>query len=199
MSTDVPFVPYRFTNHPYTQWVGIYDRLLKERVIVLGKAVDDEVANQIIAMLLHLDLEDSGKDIRLQINSSGGSLIAALAIADAMQQLTSDVVTVCVGQAQGVSSLLLAVGARGKRLVLPQARIQLHQPTIAVKEGSARDIEIEAREVLRLRQQVNEIYAQRTGQPLERIDKDTERGLFLSAGEALEYGLVDRVLEKPLT
>lgn len=194
MSADMPLVPYRFINNPYSQWVSIYDRLLRERVICLSKEVDDEVANQIIAMMLHLDSENPGQDIQLQINSSGGSVTATLAVADAMQQLNSEVVTVCMGLAQEMTSLLLAVGASGKRFALPNARIALRQPMTSVK-GQARDIEIEAREILRLRRQVNDIYAQKTGQPLEKIEKDTERGLFLSANEALEYGLVDQVIE----
>lgn len=195
MSIDDPRVPSRFPGDPYMQWIDIQDRLLRERVIVLGKEIDDEVANQIIVLLLHLDSEDPGQDIRLQINSPGGSVTAALAIADTMQQLTSDVVTICLGLAQGASSLLLAVGTHSKRLVLPHARIKLHHPTTSIKEGSPRDIEIEAREILHLRRQVNELLAIRTGQPLEKIEKDTFRGVFLSAHEALEYGLVDQVIE----
>lgn len=195
MSTD-PQVPYRFPGAPATQWVDIKSRLLEERVIFLNKEVDDEVANQIIAMMVYLDSEDPGKDIRLHVNSPGGSVTASLALADTMQQLNSDIVTVCAGLTAGVSCLLLAVGTHGKRFALPHAHIRLQQPTTSVKQGQAREIEIFAAEVMHMRRQVNEIFAQKTGQPLEKIEKDTERGLFLSAHEAVEYGLIDRVIGK---
>ncbi len=197
MSINDPTVPDRFSTEPYAQSIDIQNRLLRERVIVLGKEIDHEVANQIIALLLHLDAEDPDKDIRLQINSPGGAVTAALAIADTMQQLTSDVITICVGLAQGASSLLLAVGTHGKRLALPHARIKLDHPATSLKQGSARDMELEAREILNLHQQVNELFAIRTGQPLEKIEKDTVRGVFLSADEALEYGIVDQIIESP--
>lgn len=191
----IPKVPYPFGSDPYTQWVAISDRLLRERIISLAQELDDETANQIIALMLHLNAEDSTQDIRLQINSAGGSLTAALALIDTMQQLSCDVVTVCVGLAASVSALVLACGTKGKRFALPHARIKLHHPNMRTIQGKATDIEIEAREALYLRRQLNEIYAQRTGQPLEKIEKDTDRGLFLSAQEALEYGLVDQVIQ----
>ncbi|GAB4195742.1 MAG: ATP-dependent Clp protease proteolytic subunit [Coleofasciculaceae cyanobacterium] len=194
MPIGIPKVPYQFPGEPYTQWIDIYDRLYRERIIFLGKEVDDEIANQIISVMLYLDSEESGKDIQLHINSPGGSVSAGLAIYDTMQYIKSDIVTICVGLAASMGSFLLTAGTKGKRFALPHARIMMHQPSKAGTQGSASDIEIEAKEILRIRRRLNEIYAERTGQPLEKIEKDTDRDFFLSAEEAKEYGLIDRVL-----
>jgi ATP-dependent Clp protease protease subunit len=197
MSKGVPKVPYRFPGEPYSQLIDIYDRLYQERIIVLGKAIDDEIANQIIAMMLYLDSEEPGKDIQLHINSPGGSFTAGMAIYDTMQCLKSDIATTCVGLAASMGSFLLTAGTKGKRLALPHARIMMHQPLkLTATPGSASDIEIEAQEMVRLRRQLNEIYAERTGQPLEKIEKDTERDFCMSAEEAKDYGLIDRVMSR---
>ena len=171
----------------------LYSRLLKDRVVFLGHEVDDEVANVIIAQLLFLDAEDPGKDIMLYINSPGGSFSAGLAIYDTMPWVHSDVATVCVGQAASMGSFLLASGAPGKRSALPHARVMIHQP-LAGFSGQATDIEIHAREILRARDAMNELYAKHTGQPIEKIARDTERDNFMTAAEAKAYGLVDVVL-----
>lgn len=194
MPIGVPKVPYRFPGEPYSQWIDIYDRLYRERIIFLGKEVEDEIANQIISVMLYLDSEEPGKDIQLHINSPGGSVTAGMAIYDTMQYIKSEVVTICVGLAASMGSFLLAAGTKGKRFALPHARIMMHQPSKAGTQGTASDIEIEAREILRVRRRLNESYAERTGQPLEKIEKDTDRDFFMSANEAKEYGLVDRVL-----
>lgn len=194
MPIGVPKVPYRMPGEPYTQWIDIYNRLYRERIIFLGKDVDDEIANQIVAVMLYLDSEDPGKDIVLYINSPGGSVTAGMAIYDTMQHIKSDVVTVCVGLAASMGSFLLAAGAPGKRLALPHSRIMIHQPSGGTR-GQATDIEIEAREILRIRKQLNQIYANRTNQELAKIEKDMDRDFFMSAQEAKEYGLIDRVIE----
>jgi len=181
-------------GEPYTQWIDIYNRLYRERIIFLGRDVDDEIANQIVAVMLYLDSEDPGKDIVLYINSPGGSVTAGLAIYDTMQHIKSDVVTICVGLAASMGSFLLAAGAKGKRLALPHSRIMIHQPSGGTR-GQATDIEIEAREIIRIRRQLNQIYCDRTGQPLEKIEKDMDRDYFMSPQEAKEYGLIDRVIE----
>jgi ATP-dependent Clp protease protease subunit len=171
-----------------------YNRLYRERIIFLGRDVDDEIANQIVAVMLYLDSEDPGKDIVLYINSPGGSVTAGLAIYDTMQHIKSDVVTICVGLAASMGSFLLAAGAKGKRLALPHSRIMIHQPSGGTR-GQATDIEIEAREIIRIRHQLNQIYCDRTGQPLQKIEKDMDRDYFMSAQEAKDYGLIDRVIE----
>ncbi|MEP6542207.1 ATP-dependent Clp protease proteolytic subunit [Microcoleus vaginatus GB1-A2] len=178
-----------------TQWINIYDRLYRERIIFLGRDVDDEIANQIIAVMLYLDSEDSGKDIILYINSPGGMVSAGMAIFDTMQHIKSDVVTICVGLAASMGSFLLAAGAKGKRLALPHSRIMIHQPSGGTR-GQATDIQIEAKEILRLRHELNNIYAKNTGKPIEKIEKDMDRDYFMSAEEAKEYGLIDRVIEE---
>lgn len=195
MPIGVPKVPYRMPGEPYTQWIDIYNRLYRERIIFLGKEVDDEISNQIVAVMLYLDSEDPGKDIVLYINSPGGSVTAGMAIFDTMQHIRSDVVTVCVGLAASMGSFLLAAGTKGKRLALPHSRIMMHQPSGGTR-GQATDIEIEAREIIRLRRQLNQIYADKTGQSLEKIEKDIDRDFFMSAQEAKEYGLIDRVIEE---
>jgi ATP-dependent Clp protease protease subunit len=195
MPIGVPKVPYKMPGGYDTQWINIYDRLYRERIIFLGRDVDDEIANQIIAVMLYLDSEDSGKDIILYINSPGGMVSAGMAIFDTMQHIKSDVVTICVGLAASMGSFLLAAGAKGKRLALPHSRIMIHQPSGGTR-GQATDIQIEAKEILRLRHQLNNIYAKNTGQPLEKIEKDMDRDYFMSAEEAKEYGLIDRVIEE---
>ncbi len=195
MPIGVPKVPYRMPGEQYTQWIDIYNRLYRERVIFLGKDIDDEIANQIIAVMLYLDSEDPGKDISLYINSPGGMVTSGLAIYDTMQHIKSDVVTICVGLAASMGSFLLAAGTKGKRIALPHSRIMIHQPSGGTR-GQASDIEIEAREILRMRHQLNGIYAQNTGQPLPKIEKDMDRDFFLSAEEAKEYGLIDRVIDE---
>lgn len=195
MPIDVPKVPYRMPGEQFTQWISIYQRLSLERIIFLGNEVDDQVANQIIAFMLYLDSEDPGKDIYLYINSPGGMVTSGMAIYDTMQHIKSDVVTICVGLAASMGSFLLAAGTKGKRMALPNSRIMLHQPSGGAR-GQATDIEIEAREILRIRHQLNNIYADRTGQPLEKIEKDMDRDFFMSAAEASEYGLIDRVIEE---
>lgn len=194
MPIGVPKVPYKMPGGYDTQWINIYDRLYRERIIFLGRDIDDEIANQIIAVMLYLDSEDSGKDIILYINSPGGMVSAGMAIFDTMQHIKSDVVTICVGLAASMGSFLLAAGTKGKRLALPHSRIMIHQPSGGTR-GQATDIQIEAREILRLRHQLNGIYAKNTGKPIEKIEKDMDRDYFMSAEEAKEYGLIDRVVE----
>ena len=171
----------------------IYSRLLKERVIFLVGGVDDHVANVIVAQLLFLEAENPEKDISLYINSPGGVVTAGMAIYDTMQYIKPDVSTICVGQACSMGALLLAAGAKGKRYALPNARVMIHQPS-GGSQGQATDIEIQAREILALRQRLNEIMSNHTGQPLDVIARDTERDNFKSAEAAREYGLVDEVL-----
>lgn len=195
MPIGVPKVPYRMPGEQYTQWIDIYNRLYRERIIFIGRDIDDEIANQVTAVMLYLDSEDPGKDIYLYINSPGGVVTSGLMIYDTMQHIKSDVVTICVGLAASMGSFLLAGGAKGKRLALPHSRIMIHQPSGGTR-GQATDIEIEAREILRIRRQLNQIYANNTSQPLEKIEKDMDRDFFMSAEEAKEYGLIDRVIEE---
>jgi ATP-dependent Clp protease protease subunit len=172
----------------------IYSRLLGERIVFLGTPVDDEVANLIVAQLLHLESEDPEKDISLYINSPGGVVYAGLAIYDTMQFIKPDVQTICFGVAMSMGSLLLAGGAPGKRMALPNSRILIHQPSGGF-QGQSADVEIHAREILRLRGRVEEIYAASTGQDVDRIHDDMERDRYFEASEALRYGLIDRVIE----
>jgi ATP-dependent Clp protease, protease subunit len=195
MPIGIPRVPHRFPGEPYTQWINIYERLSLERIIFLSGEVTDGMANSIIARLLYLDSEDQTKDIYIYINSPGGSVTAGLAIYDTMQHIKSNIVTICVGMAASMGSFLLAAGSKGKRLALPHARIMIHQPAGGA-QGQATDIEIEAREILRMRHQLNQMLADRTDQPLAKIEKDTDRDYFMSAAEAKEYGLIDRVIEE---
>ena len=171
----------------------LFSRLLKDRIVFLGREVDDALANVVIAQLLFLDAEDPGKDIMLYINSPGGSFTAGLAIYDTIQFVRSDVATVCTGMAASMASFLLCAGTRGKRQILPHATVLIHQP-LAGFNGQATDIEIHAREILRARETINRLYAEHTGQPVERIARDTERDTFMTAEEARSYGLVDTVL-----
>ncbi len=172
----------------------IYSRLLNERIIFLGSPVDDQIANLVVAQLLHLESQDPDKDISIYINSPGGSIYAGLAIYDTMQFIKPDVATMCVGIAMSMGSLLLTGGARGKRMALPNSRILIHQPSAGF-EGQSTDIEIHAREILRTRKRIDEIYAHHTGQSEERVHADMERDRFLTAQQSVEYGLIDRVIE----
>ena len=174
----------------------IYSRLLKERIIFLGGPIDDNVANVVVAQMLFLESEDPDKDIHLYINSPGGVVTAGLAIYDTMQYIKPDVSTICVGQAASMGSILLTAGAKGKRYALPHARIMIHQP-LGGAQGQSTDIQIQAKEILRLREVGNEILAHHTGQDTEKINVDTERDNFMSAEEAKEYGLIDEVVLRP--
>jgi ATP-dependent Clp protease protease subunit len=173
----------------------IYSRLLKDRIIFLGTGVNDVVANSIIAQMLFLAADDPEKDISLYVNSPGGSITAGMAIYDTMQFIKPDVSTICVGMAASMGAFLLTAGAKGKRYALPNSEVMIHQP-LGGAEGQASDIEIRARRILKMRDKLNGILAERTGQSLERIEKDTDRDNFMSAEEAKDYGLVDRVIEK---
>lgn len=173
----------------------LYSRLLRERIVFLGTPVTDEVADSIVAQLLFLDAEDPEKDIQLYINSPGGSVTAGMAIYDTMQQIRPDVVTICYGLAASMGAFLLSGGAQGKRMSLPSSRIMIHQP-LGGAQGQAVDIEIQAKEILYHKRKLNELLAQHTSQPLERIEADTERDFFMSAAEAKDYGLIDQVISK---
>jgi ATP-dependent Clp protease protease subunit len=173
----------------------IYSRLLGERIVFLGQPVDDQIANLIVAQMIHLEAEDPDKDISLYINSPGGVIYAGLAIYDAMQYVRPDVQTICFGVGMSMGALLLAGGTEGKRMALPNARILIHQPTGGF-QGQAADIEIHANEVLQQRKRIDEIYAKHTGKDLGTLQRDQERDNFLSAEEAVEYGLVDRIVER---
>ncbi len=173
----------------------IYSRLLNERIIFLGQPVDDQIANLIVAQLLHLESADPDKDISIYINSPGGSIYAGLAIYDTMQFIKPDVSTICVGIAMSMGSLLLAGGAAGKRFSLPNSRILIHQPSAGF-EGQATDIQIHAQEIIKTRRRVDEIYAKHTGKPIEEVHADMERDRFFKPDEAAEYGLIDKVISK---
>ena len=175
----------------------IYSRLLKDRIIFVGGGIDDHVANLIMAQLLFLESENDKKDIQIYVNSHGGSVPAGLAIYDTMQHIKPDVSTICFGMAASMGAFLLAGGAKGKRFALPNARIMTHQLMVSGLEGQASDIEIEAREVLRMKKLMNEILAKNTGQKLEKIEKDTDRNNWMSPDEAKSYGLIDKVLQSP--
>jgi len=173
----------------------IYSRLLKDRIVFIGSGIDDDIANLVIAQLLYLEAEDPDKDVNLYINSPGGYVTAGMAIYDTMQFIKPQVATVCIGQASSMAALLLAGGAAGKRTALPNARILIHQPMGGTK-GQATEIEIHAREILRMREELNKILSKHTGQPLSRIAADSERDFFMSAGQAKTYGIIDIVVEK---
>jgi ATP-dependent Clp protease protease subunit len=191
------FIPYvvEQTHRGERGW-DIFSRLLKDRIIFLGTPVTDDVANSIIAQLLYLESEDPDKEISLYINSPGGSVTAGMAIYDTMQYVNPDISTICMGQAASMGSLLLTAGTSGKRFALPNSRILIHQPLMrGGLGGQATDIDIQAREILRLRERLNQILVDHTGQSLERIEKDTDRDYYMSAIEAKEYGLIDTVIE----
>ena len=187
----VPYVVEQ--THRGERSYDIYSRLLKDRIIMLGTEIDDEVANVVVAQMLFLESEDPDKDINVYVNSPGGSVTAGLAIYDTMQYVKPAVSTICVGQAASMGALLLLAGAKGKRFALPNARIMIHQPAGGVK-GQAVDIDIQAKEILRMRAKLNEIIVKHTGQPLERIEKDTDRDYFMGPVEAKQYGIIDEVV-----
>lgn len=195
MPIGVPSVPYRLPGSQYERWIDIYTRLSQERIIFLGQEVNDAIANRIVAFLLYLDSDDPSKPIYLYINSPGGSVTAGMAIYDTMKYIKSEVITICVGLAASMGAFLLSAGSPGKRLALPHARIMIHQPMGGTGRRQATDIQIEAQEILRIRQQLNELMANQTGQTIEKIAKDTDRDYFMSAAEAKEYGLIDKVIE----
>jgi ATP-dependent Clp protease protease subunit len=171
----------------------IYSRLLKDRIVFLGSVVTDEVANLMTAQLLFLESEDPGRDIFFYINSPGGSVTAGLAIYDTMQYIRPEITTVCLGQAASMGAILLAAGTKGKRYALPHSRIMIHQP-LGEFQGTAMDVDIQAREILRMREEINEILVKHTGQTLKKIEKDTDRDLFMTGKQAQEYGLIDEVI-----
>ena len=194
----MPYIPMPFVveqTHRGERSYDIYSRLLKDRIVFLGTPVDDDVANFVFAQMLFLESEDPDKEINLYINSPGGSVTAGLAIYDTMQYVKPPVSTICMGQAASMGALLLAAGAKGRRLSLPHSRIMIHQPSGGFG-GQASDIELHAKEILRLKAKLNEILMKHTGQALDRIEKDTDRDYFMGAGEAKEYGLIDEVVIK---
>lgn len=193
MTSLIPFVIEKSGREERA--MDIYSRLLRDRIIILGSAINDDVANAIVAQLLYLQFEDGASDIHLYINSPGGSITSGMAIYDTMQFLSCDVATYCLGQCASMGSLLLTAGAKGKRFALPNSRIMIHQP-LAGMQGTATDLAIHAKEVIRTKKRMNEIYLKHTGQPLDKIEKDTDRDNFMMAEEAKSYGLIDAVLEK---
>lgn len=195
MSYYVPMVVER--SHHGERAYDIYSRLLKDRIIFLGGAIDDSMANAIVAQMLFLESEDPDKDIHLYINSPGGVVTAGLAIYDTMQYIRPDVSTICIGQAASMGSLLLTAGAKGKRYALPLARIMIHQP-LGGAQGQSTDIQIQAKEILRLREVGNDILVKHTGQTRDKVMADTERDNFMTAQEAKAYGLIDEVITRPL-
>ena len=191
----MPLIPYVIEKSGREERaMDIYSRLLKDRIVFLGSQVNDEVANAIVAQLLFLQSEDPKADVHMYINSPGGSISAGLAIYDTMQFVNCDVATYCVGQAASMAAVLLAAGAAGKRNALPNARIMIHQP-LAGAEGTAEEILIHAKEFVKVKERLNRILIKHTGHPLEKIEQDTDRDRFMSADEALEYGLIDHVIE----
>ena len=194
MPIGVPKVAYRVPGSQSADWVDIYNRLYRERILFMGSEIDDELANQIIGVLLYLDSEDSTKPIYLYINCPGGSVISGLAIYDCMQHIKSEVITINLGLAASMASFILAAGSKGKRLALPSSRIMIHQP-MGGAQGQAEDIKVEAAQVMRIRDNLVKMYSMMTGQTQEQITKDLDRDNFMSAYEAQEYGLIDRVLE----
>ena len=197
MPIGTPSVPYRLPGSQMERWVDIYTRLGVERILFLGQEVNDGIANALVAQMLYLDSEDSSKPIYLYINSPGGSVTAGLAIYDTIQYVKSEVVTICVGLAASMGAFLLAAGTKGKRVALPHSRIMIHQPLGGTSRRQASDIEIEAREILRMKEMLNRSLSEMSGQSFEKIEKDTDRDYFLSAEEAKEYGLIDRVISHP--
>jgi ATP-dependent Clp protease protease subunit len=192
----MPLIPYVIEQSQRGERAfDIYSRLLRDRIVFLGSAVDDDVANLVIAQFLFLEAEDPDRDVHLYINSPGGSVTAGLAIYDTMQYIRPEVETICLGQAASMAAWLLAAGAKGKRMGLPNSRIMIHQPMGGV-QGQATDIDIHAREILRLRERMNEILAAHTGKPVEQIARDTERDYHMTGQEAQAYGLIDHVVQK---
>ena len=190
----MPLIPMVIDKSPFGERAyDIYSRLLKERIIFLGEPVDDNVANTVIAQLLFLEAEDPKKEIKMYINSPGGSVTAALAIYDTMQYTKADVATICIGQAASAAAVLLASGAEGKRYALPNARVLIHQ-VMGGAEGQARDVAIQTKEMLRIKNQVDKILSDHTGQPVKKIENDTDRDFFMNAEEAKKYGIIDKII-----
>jgi ATP-dependent Clp protease protease subunit len=192
----MPYIPTPYVieqTHRGERMYDIHSRLLKDRIVMLGTEINDDVANIVVAQLLFLESEDPDKDINLYINSPGGSVTSGMAIYDTMQYVRPAVSTICIGQAASMGALLLLAGAKGKRQALPNARIMIHQP-MGGTQGQATDIEIQAKEILRMKAKLNEIIARHTGQPVERVEKDTDRDYFMGAPEARAYGIVDEVV-----
>lgn len=191
----MPLVPMVIEkSHMGERAYDIYSRLLKERIIFLGELIDDAVANTVIAQLLFLDAENNKEDIKIYINSPGGSVTSALALYDTIQHVKSNVTTICVGQAASAAAVLLACGTKGKRYSLPNARVMLHQIMGGV-EGQAKDVAIQTKEMLRIKEQVDRILAKHTSQPIAKIEKDTDRDFFMTAEEARKYGIVDKIIQ----
>ena len=191
----MPLIPMVIDKSPFGERAyDIYSRLLKERIIFLGEPVDDNVANAIIAQLLFLEAEDQKKEIKMYINSPGGSVTAALAIYDTMQYAKPDVATICIGQAASAAAVLLASGAKGKRYALPNARVLIHQ-VMGGAEGQARDVAIQTREMMRIKTQVDKILSSHTGQPVKKIETDTDRDFFMTADDAKKYGIIDKIIQ----
>ena len=195
MPIGTPSVPYRLPGSQYERWVDIYTRLGVERILFLGQEVNDGVANSLVAQMLYLDSDDNTKPIYLYINSPGGSVTAGLAIYDTIKYVKSDVVTICVGLAASMGAFLLAAGTKGKRVALPHSRIMIHQP-LGGAQGQASDIEITAREILKLKDELYQIIAKHSGQKIEKVNKDSDRDYWMKAQEAKSYGMVDEVLKK---
>lgn len=192
MPIGVPKVPFRFPGEASAQWVDLYNRLYRERVLFLCQDLDDQLANQLIGIMLYLNAEERSKGVFIYINSPGGSVTCGLAVYDNMNYINAEVTTICVGTAASMASFVLAGGDRGKRIALPHSRIMIHQPE-GGSQGQASEVLSESQEVIRIRRQVGKIYAERTGQPLSRISRDMDRDQFMSAREARDYGLIDQV------
>jgi ATP-dependent Clp protease protease subunit len=191
----MPLIPMVIEKSPLGErGYDIYSRLLKDRVIFLGEPIDDNVANTVIAQLLFLDAESSKEDIKIYINSPGGSVTSAMALYDTMQHVKADVSTICIGQAASAAAVLLACGAKGKRFSLPNARVLIHQVMGGV-EGQQKDVEIQAKEMMRIKNQINNILAKHTEQPVSKIEKDTDRDYFMTAEEAKKYGIIDKIIQ----
>eukprot|EP00611_Tribonema_gayanum_P020797 TRINITY_DN3875_c0_g1_i1.p1 TRINITY_DN3875_c0_g1~~TRINITY_DN3875_c0_g1_i1.p1 ORF type:complete len:293 (+),score=105.30 TRINITY_DN3875_c0_g1_i1:91-879(+) len=194
MPIGVPKVAYRVPGAPSADWVDIYNRLYRERIIFLGQEIDDELANQIIGVMLYLDSEDSTKPIYMYVNCPGGSVIAGLAIYDTMQHIKSEVITINMGMAASMASFLLAAGAKGKRMALPHSRVMIHQP-MGGAQGQAEDIKVEATQIMRIRDNIVRMYAQMSGRTQEEVTRALDRDNFMSAQAALEFGLIDQIIE----
>lgn len=192
MPIGVPKVPFRLPGEPSAQWVDLYNRLYRDRVLFLCQELHDELANQLIGIMIFLSAEDKSKGLYIYINSPGGSVTCGIAVYDAMNYAKADVTTICVGTAASMASFVLAGGERGKRIALPHSRIMIHQPE-GGNQGQASEVLSESEEVIRIRREVAKIYAQRTGQSLSKISRDMDRDQFMSAREAKEYGIVDQV------
>merc|ERR1719478_990462 len=196
MPIGVPKVAYKVPGAMQADWVDLYNRLYRERILFLGQQIDDQIANQIIGVMLYLDSEDNSKPITMYINSPGGSVTAGFAMFDTMRHIKSEVSTINVGLAASMGSFLLCGGTKGKRLALPHSRVMIHQPAAGGIRGQAEDIKIEAQQILAIRERVVNYYALLSGQPREKVERDLDRDNFLSAQEAMEYGLIDQVISR---